>query len=32
VLRAGDLTDAELDAIAKTEMDSRHQHPDRELE
>ena len=32
VLRAGDLTDAELDAIAKTEMDPRHQHLDRELE
>jgi prevent-host-death family protein len=32
VLRAGDLTDAELDAIAKTEMDPRHRHLDRELE
>jgi prevent-host-death family protein len=31
VLRAGDLTDEELDAIAKTEMDGRHQHLDREL-
>jgi prevent-host-death family protein len=32
VLRAGDLTDAELDMIAKTEMDPRHQHLDRELD
>jgi PHD/YefM family antitoxin component YafN of YafNO toxin-antitoxin module len=32
VLRAGDLNDAELDAIAKTEMDPRHQNLDRELE
>jgi len=32
VLRAGDLTDAELDAIAKTEMDPRYRHLDRELE
>jgi prevent-host-death family protein len=32
VLRAGDLTDAELDAIARTEMDPRHQHLDSELE
>jgi prevent-host-death family protein len=32
VLRAGDLTDAELDLIAQTEMDPRHQHLDRELE
>jgi hypothetical protein len=32
VLRAGDLTDTELDQIAKTEMDPRHQHLDRELE
>ena len=32
VLRAGDLTDAELDAIAKTDMDPRHRHLDRELE
>jgi prevent-host-death family protein len=32
VLRAGDLTDAELDVIAKTEMDPRHRHLDRELE
>ncbi len=32
VLRAGDLTDAELDQIARTEMDARHAHLDRELE
>ena len=32
VLRAGDLTDAELEAIARTDMDPRHQHLDRELE
>jgi prevent-host-death family protein len=32
VLRAGDLTGGELDQIAKTEMDPRHQHLDRELE
>ncbi len=32
VLRAGDLTDAELEQIAKTEMDPRHNHLDRELE
>ena len=32
VLRAGDLTDAELEVIARTEMDPRHQHLDRELE
>jgi len=32
VLRAGDLTGAELDQIAKTEMGPRHQHLDRELE
>jgi prevent-host-death family protein len=32
VLRAGDLTDAELDAIATIEMDPRHQHLDRELD
>ena len=32
VLRAGDLSDAELDAIAKTEMDPRHKHLNRELE
>ena len=32
VLRAGDLTDAELEVIAKTEMDPRHQHLDSELE
>lgn len=32
VLRAGDLTDVELDQIAKTEMDPRHHHLDRELQ
>jgi prevent-host-death family protein len=32
VLRAEDLTDAGLDQIAKTEMDPRHNHLDRELE
>jgi prevent-host-death family protein len=32
VLRPGDLSDAELELIAKTEMDPRHQHLDRELE
>jgi len=32
VLRAGELSDAELELIAKTEMDPRHQHLDRELE
>jgi prevent-host-death family protein len=32
VLRAGDLTDAELEVIAKTEMDPWHRHLDRELE
>jgi prevent-host-death family protein len=32
VLRAGDLTDAEMDQIAQTDMDPRHQHLDRELE
>jgi PHD/YefM family antitoxin component YafN of YafNO toxin-antitoxin module len=32
VLRAGDLTDAELEQIGKAEMDPRHQHLDRELE
>ena len=32
VLRAGDLTDAELEAIAGTDMDPRHRHLDRELE
>jgi prevent-host-death family protein len=31
VLRAGDLSDAELEAIARTEMDPRHQHLDSEL-
>jgi PHD/YefM family antitoxin component YafN of YafNO toxin-antitoxin module len=32
VLRPGDLSDAELELIAKTEMDPRHQHLDRDLE
>jgi prevent-host-death family protein len=32
VLLAGELTDTELDAIAKTEMDPRHEPLDRELE
>jgi hypothetical protein len=32
VLRAGELTDTELGQIAKTEMDPRHDHLDRELE
>jgi hypothetical protein len=32
VLRAGDLSDADLEAIAKTEMDPRHAHLDKELE
>ncbi|MEJ0047946.1 MAG: type II toxin-antitoxin system Phd/YefM family antitoxin [Rhodospirillales bacterium] len=32
VLRAGDLTDTELDQIAQSEMDPRHAHLDRELE
>jgi len=31
VLRAGDLTDAELEVIARTEMDPGHQHLDSEL-
>ena len=31
VLRAGDLSDADLEAIAKTEMDPRHAHLDKEL-
>jgi prevent-host-death family protein len=31
VLQAGALSDADLDAIAKTEMDPRHQHLDLEL-
>jgi Arc/MetJ-type ribon-helix-helix transcriptional regulator len=31
VLRVGDLSDADLEAIAATEMDSRHQHLDCEL-
>jgi len=30
-LPVGALTDAELDAIARTEMSPRHQHLDREL-
>ena len=30
VLRAGDLSDADLEAIAKTEMDPRHAHLDEE--
>jgi prevent-host-death family protein len=32
VLRAGDLSHADLEAIAKTEMDPRHAHLDKELE
>jgi PHD/YefM family antitoxin component YafN of YafNO toxin-antitoxin module len=32
VLRPGDLTEAELAAVAQTEMDPRHRHLDRELE
>jgi prevent-host-death family protein len=32
VLRAGDLSDADLAAIANTEMDPRHTHLDKELE
>ena len=32
VLRPGDLSDAELELVAKTEMDPRHQHLDREIE
>jgi prevent-host-death family protein len=31
VLRAGDLSDADVEAIAKTEMDPRHAHLDEEL-
>jgi hypothetical protein len=31
-LLAGELSDAELDAVAKTEMDLRHEPLDRELE
>lgn len=31
VLRAGELSDADLEAIAKTEMDPRHAHLDKEL-
>lgn len=32
VLQAGELSDAEIEAIANTEMDPRHAHLDRELE
>lgn len=32
VLRAEELSDAELAAIARTEMDPRHAHLDKELE
>jgi prevent-host-death family protein len=32
VLRAGELSDADLAAIAGTEMDPRHTHLDKELE
>jgi prevent-host-death family protein len=32
VLRAGELNDEDLAAIAKTEMDPRHAHLDKELE
>lgn len=32
VLRAGELSDEDLAAIAKTEMDPRHAHLDKELE
>jgi prevent-host-death family protein len=32
VLRVGDLSDADLEAIANTEMDPRHRHLDVELE
>jgi prevent-host-death family protein len=32
VLRAGELSDADLAAIARTEMDPRHAHLDKELE
>ena len=31
MLRAGNLSDADLEAIAKTEMDPRHAHLDEEL-
>jgi antitoxin ParD1/3/4 len=31
VLRAGELSDADLEAIARTEMAARHQHLDDEL-
>ena len=31
VVRAGNLSDADLEAIAKTEMDPRHAHLDEEL-
>ncbi len=31
VLRVGSLSDADLEAIAATEMDARHQYLDREL-
>jgi len=32
VLRVGELSDADLAAIAKSEMDPRHAHLDKELE
>lgn len=32
VLRAGELSDEDLAAIARTEMDPRHTHLDKELE
>jgi prevent-host-death family protein len=32
VLRAGELSDTDLAAIAKSEMDPRHSHLDKELE
>jgi PHD/YefM family antitoxin component YafN of YafNO toxin-antitoxin module len=32
VLRAGDLSDDDLDAIAGTEMDPRHDHLDSQLD
>ena len=31
VLQVGALSDADLDAVAKTEMDQRHQHLDLEM-
>jgi hypothetical protein len=31
VLRAGELSDADLEAIARTEMAARHRHLDDEL-